>query len=177
MIFLLDVDGVLCDFVGGLIKSHGWPITHNEYTSWNHHRTFGVTDAEMWEPTNSGKWWLELEPYPWALRLVCQLQKLGEVIFCTSPSLDATCPSQKVQWLRNHGLMHSRKNDYQIGPRKELNAKSGAILIDDSDSNVTKFREHGGKAILFPQPWNASAHMRCDKVDFIFYRASLFSFV
>ncbi len=123
MLFLLDVDGVVCNFVDGLIATHGWPITHDEYTSWNHHRTFGVSDDAMWEPTNNGSWWIRLKPYEWAHRLVDELRKLGEVIFCTSPSLDSTCPSQKVAWLRGHSLMHQRKNDYQIGPRKELNAK------------------------------------------------------
>lgn len=167
MIFLLDVDGVVCNFVDGLITSHGWPITHDEYTTRNYHKTFGITDGEMWAPTNNGKWWTELQEYSWAKRLVSELRHRGEIIFCTSPSLDATCPSQKVQWLRDHGLMHQRKNDYQIGPRKELFAKSGAILIDDSDSNVKKFVEHGGTAILFPQPWNANASICGDKVDYV----------
>lgn len=167
MIFLLDVDGVVCNFVDGLISAHGWPIKHDDFTSWNHHRTFGVTDEAMWEPTNDGKWWTQLPEYEWAKRLVLELRRHGEIIFCTSPSLDATCPSQKVQWLRDHGLMHPRKNDYQIGKRKEMNAKSGAILIDDSDSNVEKFVEHGGTAILFPQPWNRNAAIRGDKVDYV----------
>ena len=167
MIFLLDVDGVVCNFVDGLIASHGWPIKHHEYTSWNHHRSFGMTDEAMWEPTNNGKWWLELQEYEWAKRLVLELRRQGEIIFCTSPSLDASCPSQKVAWLRAKQLMHPRKNDYQIGPRKELNAKSGAILIDDSDSNVDKYRDHGGAAILFPQPWNTAADYVGDKVDYV----------
>ena len=126
-----------------------------------------MSDEEMWKPTNDGKWWTQLKEYVWAKRLVLELRRNGEVIFCTSPSLDPTCPSQKVAWLRETGLMHQRKNDYQIGPRKELNAKSGAILIDDSDSNVAKFRDHGGTAILFPQPWNENNSYRGDKVDFV----------
>jgi 5'(3')-deoxyribonucleotidase len=167
MIFLLDVDGVVCNFVDGLIASHGWAITHEQYNSWNHHRLFGLTDEQMWEPTNDGSWWTKLSEYPWAHRLVSELRARGEVIFCTSPSLDSTCPSQKVQWLREHGFMAHDKNDYQIGPRKELNAGSGAILIDDSDSNVKKYIEHGGKAILFPQNWNANASIQGDKVDYV----------
>ena len=169
MIILLDVDGVVCNFVGGLIASHGWPIKHEEYTSWNHHRTLGMSDEEMWRPTNDGKWWTNLQEYDWAKRLVSELRQVGEVIFCTSPSLDATCPSQKVAWLRATGLMDSSKNDYQIGSRKELNAKSGAILIDDSDSNVFKYREHGGAAVLFPQPWNRSKTYSGDKVDIVMH--------
>ena len=167
MIILLDVDGVVCNFVGGIIASHGLPISHEDYGSWNHHRTLGMSDEEMLRPTNDGKWWTELEEYDWAKRLVLELRRIGEVIFCSSPTLDETCPSQKVAWLRATGLMHAQKNDYQIGPRKELNAKSGAVLVDDSDSNVATYLDHGGTAVLFPQPWNQNADYRGDKVDFV----------
>lgn len=167
MLFLLDMDGVVCNFIDGLIKSHGWPIKHDDYASWDFHRTFGVTDEEMWESTNDGKWWLGLEEYPWAKVLVTELRRRGEVVFCTSPSLDSSCPSQKVQWLRNHALMHPRRNDYQIGGRKELNAKSGAILIDDSEDKVAKYIEHGGEAILFPQPWNSNRDLISRRFNYV----------
>lgn len=167
MVILLDVDGVICNFVEGLIRSHNWFITHDEYASWNHHRHLGMTDSDMWAPTNDGVWWTKLRPYPWAMYLVSELRERGEVIFCTSPSLDSTCPSQKVTWLRKHGFMSERKNDYQIGPRKELNAKSGAILIDDADSNFEKYVEHHGDAILFPQPWNANKEFIGDRLQYV----------
>ena len=163
------MDGVLANFVGGIIKSHNLGITHDECDCWDFHRKHGLTDEQFWSPTNDGKWWTELEEYPWSKRLVLELRRLGEVIFCTSPSLDATCPSQKVAWLRSTGLMHENKNDYQIGGRKELNAGSGAILIDDSDSNVEKYRYCGGEAILFPQPWNKARRFTGDKVDYVLH--------
>ncbi len=50
-------------------------------------------------------------------------------------------------------------NDYVIGPHKHLLAKSGGILIDDSDTNCQKFRLSGGTPILFPQPWNEMRHL------------------
>lgn len=54
---LLDVDGVICDFISSLIRSHNWPLTHDEFISWNHHRDLGVSDEDMWLPTNDGSWW------------------------------------------------------------------------------------------------------------------------
>ncbi len=166
-VILLDMDGVICNFIEGLIETHRWPISHDSYSSWNHHRTFGLSDEDMWAPTNDGKWWTQLNEYPWAKRLLQELMKLGEVVFCTSPNRDATCPSQKVEWLRSKGFMWERGINYQIGKQKELNAKSGAILIDDSDDNVKKYRDHGGKAILFPMPWNENRHVLDDKVAFV----------
>lgn len=167
VLFLLDVDGVICNFIDGLIKSHGWGLVHDDFASWSHHNTLGVSDAEMWSVTNEDGWWLGLDEYPWAHRLVDGLRERGDVIFCTSPSLDYKCPSQKVRWLREHGFMDERKNDYQIGPRKDLNAKSGAMLIDDSDSNTEKYAESGGFAILFPQPWNEARVNIEDRVEYI----------
>ena len=151
---LCDVDGVLASFVGGLIRSHGWDIPHGGYASWNYHRELGMTDEEMWRPTREPGWWENLEPYPGAQEFVSGLRKLGHVIFCTSPGLHHACASEKIVWLRKHGFMDEFKNDYQMGPKKELNAASGAVLIDDSNLNVGKYTEAGGYAILYPQPWN-----------------------
>lgn len=154
MIILLDVDGVLCDFVGGVIKSHNLGIDSSEWSSWDYHKRLGISDEDLWSVTNDGKWWTELEPYPWAFDLLGMVKQYADVIFCTSPSLDYRCPSQKVKWLRDHGFLSTYSNEYQINSHKELNAGSGAILIDDSDSNISKYRRAGGRAICFPQPWN-----------------------
>lgn len=166
-IFLLDIDGVLANFVQGLIDSTGWDITHDEWSSWSHHRTLGISDNQMWHPTNLEDWWVNLNPYPWALDLVLSLKEIGQVIYCTSPSISSSCPGQKIDWLRKHGLMGNRENSYQIGPHKDLFAKSGAILIDDYDINVSKFREANGKAILFPQPWNENRELKGDVVKYV----------
>jgi len=159
---LLDVDGVICDFVSGIIKSLGPPIEHPEYYTWDHHKEHGITDEEFWAATTTPNWWLNLDPYPWAGDLLKMLREEHTVIFCTSPSLATDCPSQKVGWLRKHGFMSQWRNDYQIGPKKELNAKSGAILIDDSDSNVEKYISAGGFSVTFPQPWNKCAEFSKD---------------
>jgi 5'(3')-deoxyribonucleotidase len=172
MMFLLDMDGVLCNFVDSLIESHRWDITHDQWVTWNHHRTFGVTDEVMWSPTRVHGWWHGLNEYPWAGRLVRALRERGDVVFCTSPSSDHKCASEKIQWLRDRGFMDKNKNDFQIGPRKELMAGSGAILIDDYEVNVSKFQENGGRAILFPQPWNENRSVKEDRVDFVLQELS-----
>lgn len=169
---LLDVDGVLCNFIDGIIKSKGLDITHDEWVNWNHHRYLGMTDEEFWDITRSPEWWLNLQPYPWASDLILVFNDLFDVVYCTSPSLDSSCPSQKVEWLRRQGFMSNSRNDYVIAPKKELLARPDAILIDDSHENCDKFRLAGGKAIVFPQPWNSVEvdGKNDDKVEYIIQR-------
>ena len=153
-IILLDVDGLLANFVQGLIDTMSLPIKHDDWDSWSYHQKLGISDADMWAATHGDDWWLNLKPYPWAGYLVNSLKEFADVIYCTSPSLASDCTRQKIDWLRKHGFMSEAKNDYVIGPHKHLLARSGAILIDDSEANVSAFRNHSGVAWLFPAPWN-----------------------
>ncbi len=54
---------------------------------------------------------------------------------------------------------------YVMTARKHLLAKPGTILIDDYEANVMAFQKDGGKAVLFPQIWNAN-HEITDRLDF-----------
>ena len=153
-VVLLDMDGVIVNWIQGLIDTMALPIKHDDWDSWSYHQKIGISDSEMWAATHGDDWWLNLEPYPWATYLVNSLKEFSDVIYCTSPSLASNCTSQKIDWLRGHEFMSAYKNDYVIGPYKHLLARSGAMLIDDSESNVSAFRNHGGVAWLFPAPWN-----------------------
>jgi hypothetical protein len=59
----------------------------------------------------------------------------------------------KKQWIRRY-LPEEMWNNYLIGPPKHLCASPDALLIDDVEENVDKFRAYGGRAVLFPRPWN-----------------------
>ncbi len=153
-IILLDMDGVIVNFIDGIIKSLGLSINHDDWLEWDYHERLGISKSAFWRATNEKDWWLNLEPYPWASELVSLLRRDYDLVYCTSPSLDSSCPSQKIDWLRKHKFM-GNTNSYQIGPMKCLNARSGAILIDDYDVNVDNYRVAGGRAITFPQAWNS----------------------
>lgn len=166
MIVLMDMDVVIANFVGGLIRSLQINITHDEYATWDHHKVLGFSDSHFWKATKVGTWWLDLEPYDYAKEFVAKVREKHEVVFSTSPGIDSKCASQKVEWLRKHKLMSRSKNDFMLGPRKELMAGSGAVLIDDSDANVSRFMDAGGTAILFPQPWNELRILSADKIGY-----------
>ena len=151
---LLDVDGVLANFVGGIIKSLGLSVDPHDCQVSDWHYVLGISDEEFLAPTMESGWWERLEPYPQALQMVRSIRNETSVVFATSPTYGPACASEKVRWLIGHGFLPAQSTDYMIGPHKHLMAGRG-YLIDDSDKNVAKFRKYGGNAFLFPQPWNA----------------------
>lgn len=163
---LLDVDGVLANFVQAMINTHSFPITYDDVVKWNFQQDFGLSDAEFWAPTHSGDWWLNLEPYAHARGLLEAISANHQVVFATSPSKDHRCPSQKVRWLELMQFLKPGSTDYVITKHKHLMAGSGAVLIDDSDANVALFREAGGSAILFPRPWNENRRLSKRAAEF-----------
>jgi 5'(3')-deoxyribonucleotidase len=44
-------------------------------------------------------------------------------------------------------------------------ARSDQLLIDDNDTNVERFRARGGRAILFPRPWNRNHELSGDPMS------------
>lgn len=152
MKIVLDVDGVLVDFVGGTAKLMGFDPA--VVTMWDYYPAIGTTEAEFWAKIDAvgADFWATLEPYPWASDLVRQCKTVAPTILLTTPSLDPSSAHGKVRWMQ--ATFGPKFRDYLIGPRKEFCAHPDTVLIDDSDANVEKFRDHGGGAILFPRPWN-----------------------
>lgn len=168
MIILCDMDGVIANLVGALIRTHGLNLSDSDWDKFDKHHEWGMTTDELFAPTKDNRWWLELEPYPWAEELLTELRKLGKVIFCTAPPPDASVPSQKVQWLREHGFLAADSTDYIITRFKHLNAGPGVILLDDADHMIDQYRSCSGHALQFPQPWNQCRHLLpCDRVRYV----------
>jgi hypothetical protein len=64
-----------------------------------------------------------------------------------------------MQWIKNNlPQMYKR---VIITAAKEMCAHPSALLIDDADHNVNKWRANGGVAILVPRIWN-SRHAEAD---------------
>lgn len=160
MNILLDMDGVLSDFLGGAIKVCN-DLTGKNYTTEEYARTFGkwgindfygIPIDEMWRGIEeTPDYWYNLEVLPWAKELYEWLSEIGTVTIVTSPPLQTECATQKMNWLRYHLMVEPP--EVFIGSRKYLMAGNG-VLIDDWDVNVNKFREAGGEAILIPSNWN-----------------------
>jgi 5'(3')-deoxyribonucleotidase len=90
----------------------------------------------------------EIELFPDAERFIAELQKLGEVVFCTSQWSGMGC------WVpARERLLHSHFPGVDIVFTHAKHRVHGSYLIDDKPSTI---RHPGNKdrGLLFDQPWN-----------------------
>ena len=139
---LLDLDGVLVDFVAGVCKAHGScnvyerPESRGQYMM---EPLLGVSGNKFWEPCDE-EFWANLDPMPDGFDILHTVEAaFGQDNICllTSPSLNPGCASGKYRWIEKHLPAYKRR--FLIGPRKEFCAHPVAVLIDDYDANIEKF--------------------------------------
>jgi hypothetical protein len=115
----------------------------------------GISGNEMWRPINAAgaDFWANLKPLPWCTELMTACTSIAPTTILTSPSKDPRAAAGKTAWLQR--VFGSSFRDYLIGPAKAACAHRGAVLIDDSDEGCKAFEAAGGRAVVFPQPWNS----------------------
>lgn len=162
----LDMDGVLVDFVRGMMAAHGCYRPLSE-VRWGLHEVLGVPEEKLWSVCGHDFWaglgWTEEGPP--LLRSVETLFGVGNVTLLTSVGPQPGGPEGKASWVRKHlpdyvdrlivadGGRHQFTGVLSVGGKHEL-AAPDAILIDDHEGYVDRFIEHGGHAVLVPRPWN-----------------------
>lgn len=168
MSILLDLDGVIVDFISGAIKAFG--MNHDEVLSrwqpgeWHIEPAMRIPESDFWQSIERvPDFWINLPAYSWADDLYDQLAKLDEVIICTTPTRDHNCASGKIQWLQKWKGKNFRK--YVITAHKEILATESNILVDDRDDNIRKFVNKGGKGVLFPAIQNSRHYARSINVS------------
>jgi 5'(3')-deoxyribonucleotidase len=151
-IIFLDMDGVCCDFASAAAAA--CHHAGEAITQWNMARQFGITDEEFWRAVDAGSedFWANLRAYPWFPAIHEALKEQGSVYITTTPSQSPRSFAGKTRWL--HGYFGRDFRDFIFTPHKHLLAAPGRVLIDDNAEMCKRFEEHGGRAILFPQPWN-----------------------
>lgn len=154
---LLDMDGVLVDFVGGACRHHGIRDPYDDPQNWGKPKLdelAGMPKSVFFAPLGED-FWANLEPTRECFALVEMLEKhFGKEAVCimTSPVLTHGCYEGKLCWLRKHLPQFSRR--FLVGPTKEFAAGPEVTLVDDSDSNIDRFLAWGGDVIQVPRPWN-----------------------
>jgi 5'(3')-deoxyribonucleotidase len=161
MNILVDMDGVICDWCGAACEAFGKNLDDVLNVQPAGHFGIevglGVSRDELWSRLDGigEKFWSDkIKPYSWATQLYSACCKMAPTYFLTSPSIHAVSAGGKIKWLREFTGDHKFR-DYVLTTHKHLLAKPSNVLIDDDDEKVASFRNAGGKAILFPQRWNA----------------------
>ncbi len=158
---LIDMDGVVANFVAGCCSLYGkqanqWPT--GEY---------GFPCAMLGEMSEDAVWariaslkddfWYNLAPLPDAFDIVHHCEDTfgrDNCAFLSSPPKNSSwATTGKVEWIKKYFPDYSRRT--LVGACKEFCAHKDAVLVDDYNVQVLKFRAHGGHGILLPRPWNA----------------------
>lgn len=169
---LLDMDGVLADFVGGICKVHNLPSPYLDSSShgiWDTEVLWGMSATKFWKPANNLEFWINLSKTEEADALVSLVSGIfGEtnVAILSAPSHDPNCIGGKMTWINKY---YPQFQDRLIfGGAKEFLAGPGNYLIDDRDRNIDRFVEAGGIGIPVPRLWNRhhrKAHMALEVVE------------
>lgn len=169
---LLDMDGVVCNFVGSCVKLFGkdedevrrrW-----EPMQFDIEFAMGITKEELWGGIDGAgeEYWSEMMEAPWARRLYSFCTNAAPTFFLTSPSHDPRSLSGKLKWMKRFTGDDEFRN-YLVGPQKFLCAAPGNVLVDDADKNVQAFVEAGGMAITMPSVWNCMYQYDGDPCDYV----------
>ena len=151
---LLDLDGVLVNFVTPAMRAVGLDRNLVERGHWDVFRKAGCSLDEVWGKIDNYEFWSGLKPYPKAQTFLAILQEhCLNVVLCTSSSFSIECPKAKAEWVNKYLGKLPTIICYN-GVSKAVQAKPGNILIDDCDRNVDAFEAAGGETILVPRPWN-----------------------
>lgn len=183
-IILLDIDGVVIDWIGGALKVvedvAGKTLTADDITEWDIFEQHSLSEYadECYRRYNAPGFTLGLQPYAEAKGGVEWLKSIADIVVVTSPTwnkriadaeddedalaqaLDesTTCfISERAYNLKKHfGL---KRNQLVFTPAKHR--VDGDFLIDDKVENVAEWvKEQGGRGgLLWTRPWNATTNL------------------
>jgi len=161
---LLDLDGPLARWSVGLFRLYGRDdLTERDVHAWDGALdVLGIAYDEMWDKVNAAgaRFWAELEPQPWAHKLVDALEQMGDLYIVSSQSDHPSGVEGKAQWMLQH-FPHLYARRTFFGADKWLMARPNAILVDDRVKNVRNFNDEGGIGVLFPMPANTKSIRSC----------------
>ena len=146
---LLDMDGVLADFVTGVQRLRGedsHPVLEWDFV---HSREWPLMDRDFWRN-------LPVMPNAQSIVATCvETFGLDRVAVLSSPIRTYGCVDGKREWLDAHFPELAPRALFGTG--KDVLASHLTVLIDDNEDNVRKFHYAGGNAILCPASYNRAA--------------------
>ncbi|MCK9570134.1 adenylyltransferase/cytidyltransferase family protein [Candidatus Pacearchaeota archaeon] len=168
LLALVDLDGVLVDFVGAMAKALNVPYRPDQIRGeYDVGKIFGLkTDLfslfgpDFWEACD---WMRDGQAI---LQTVIRAVGEDHVWICSSPTHESSSPMGKLRWIEKH-LDDRWARRYIFTPHKDLLAKPGTILVDDSDAVIDAFRKVGGQAVRVARPWNCEWPIAGQALDYL----------
>lgn len=160
MVILLDVDGVLADFVGDFLRVanriSGESYAPEDVKEWDLSVLYPeVFRKQIFEAMNEEGFCRYLPKLPGSEEAVKMLRELGKVYAVTAPWVSSkTWCWERTNWLMRH--FDFAAEDVLHVTKKHL--IQGDVLIDDRDVNVAKWLlANPGIGILWDAPYNRAS--------------------
>lgn len=154
---ILDVDGVLSDLTGHIIKSLGIDRKVEQGVKWEYDlcTELNVPYSALQDVTFNQEFWDTLpktELCDPLLEMLGPYFEANRVCICSAffEDSDITVVGKKNWILENIG-----KVPFLLGKQKHFLAHSKSLMIDDYEVNTQMFAGEGGQTILVPSPWNS----------------------
>jgi 5'-nucleotidase len=154
MIVLVDMDGVLANFVEGFRqawKNKGFPGL-DEWKNWNMSHHIPESHHHLIDPVMFEEGlFANLPVIPGAQQAIQEIVADGHVVFvCSTPAASDHCTTEKTAWLRRHfGPEIARKAIFT----HDKTVVRGDILIDDKPE-ITGVLEPYWRHVVFDCPYN-----------------------
>lgn len=164
MRLLLDVDGVVADFVGAAAREYEH-VTRLKPPPCTTCKVFDSWLCHSWErraiESRIAKlgWAQEIKPYPDAKEGVARLLLRHDIAWVTSPYAPSpTWAWDRTQWLRKHFPKEipivSTADKYLIE----------GVLVADKIANIEQHEYADKQALLWDRPWNQDFHYHSIRV-------------
>lgn len=160
MIVLLDCDGVLCNFLGGLLaavnEARGTVYDQRDCGQWDIAKAYGLTWTDLNLFCTAPAFCAQLDTMHGALDAVRRLRAMADVYCVTSP-LDASSywMWERSEWLRVH-LGFDSNHVIHASTKRLI---QGDVLIDDKPETIVEWANAWPlqTALLFDAPYNQCA--------------------
>ena len=169
---LLDMDGVLTDFMTAAHKEHNLSYDYEHYPyqlgEWDccPPPQSGLSTRDFWDRLQHN-FWASLPWHPDGKEILSIVEAFfgkENVCLLSSPTLSPESASGKIEWIQRELPEYSRR--FLIGPAKQFCASHHNVLIDDGDHNLDKFYANGGISICVPRKWNQLHHIT-DSIQYL----------
>lgn len=161
MRILMDVDGVLADFVAACSRVLGRRIVPEQ---WQFIDKLSFTDEHLLkEELKKGSFWRSLTMINGAREGIRQLKKKHEIVYVTSPWVSC---KEWGYWRREWLQKRFKTKNHEIVITNDKRHVFGDAIVDDRPENVRKYlgAYPGARGYLYEHPYNRN------EVEFLPFR-------